>query len=392
MPPRKRRRVPDAVINAARSSKTRVATAVEYQVKLRDRVAQLEKRIAQAKGPEHILECKQWSTEVCRLQKELSGYANTTQSMDSLLEHVKTIEHLDLIIAKAASKDDVYHTNRLLPPSGPTGPAGPGPTGQMSKEAREAWHLKRSKQKRMQLIFGNGPHTATVRKLNQDVCAKCGVDRHVNREMAVSMCPSCGTTYPFASHIFDSKDVDGDEFEAARQQNLAHMQKYMAQFERGFPMVPDAAKRRLAKEYSVIHVLDAAKVNNARTIQMMKRLPPELLSKEHRSAPDRVSKELRGEPIPEFTSSEISKIVNQRAAMHPTDADEMAFTKKSFRNDVYARYLGRANGCEPARLVCNSKQSVASVDRIREFEQVCEYQKAKHGDRPDQVWSLYPST
>jgi hypothetical protein len=91
----------------------------------------------------------------------------------------------------------------------------------------------------------------------------------VDRELAIRVCPKCAVTSTFASHIFESKDMEKGE-SSSRQQSLNHMQKFSMQFERGHPSTPLDVLEAMSVAYSRIHLHDPSKVQACRTSNLLK--------------------------------------------------------------------------------------------------------------------------
>lgn len=218
-----------------------------------------------------------------------------------------------------------------------------------------------------------------VRTNRIDTCADCEIDLVVNREMAISVCPRCGFTRQFASHILESKEIEKDE-SVNRNQSVNHMQKFSSQFERGHSRASLEVLEALSVAYSKIHVHDPAKVQACRTGILLKQL--KTVPKSIKRIPDRLTKELKAEGIPEFTTSQLQQLLEQRNALKVQEdllisadlmSDEMPHHKsrKSFNNQIFMRQLGRSKQMEPARLFPNPKTHRIHLERTKALETAC---------------------
>jgi hypothetical protein len=247
----------------------------------------------------------------------------------------------------------------------------------------------RAHKKRFEIMFGT---TSLHPRYNSvDVCTTCGVDRAIDKETSITVCPKCGSVQRFASHIFETKDVEKDDSVSTRQTNMTHLQKFSSQFEFGYPVAPVSVLDAMSVAYSKIHSHDPSKVKLCKTSAILKGLKD--IPKIFKRAPDRLTKELKRESIPEYTSQELSLLLNQRNqfGMQVSESGDKK-QKKSFNGHVYMRQLGRANQMEQSRLFPQQKTAKIHYDRIRAMEQECDAQKKQDTNVGSWSWDLYPST
>lgn len=372
---RKQKETPKLLLDNVELYKSKRLCAEQRTSQIEKRIQEINSLIKNARGPEMILTVKIWNKELDTLKNEL---IEIKKDCSNMYDQINAIKLLDKKIEEYNNTNEtVTGMNRLLPVKHLNGYMPP------SVSLRELQSAKRAQEKRMELLYPTA--SATSRQLNQDKCTMCGDVRHVDKEVATSVCLTCGTAYTFATHIFEMKDFDKDEDETIRQHNLSYMQRYIEQFKRGVPQTSRPILESLATSYMNIHVMDSAKVQNSQTLNYAKKLKLGLT--------DRITKELKGEPIPEFSQDEIATIINQRVALQPRDPiTEEIVDKKSFRNDMYIRHLGRANKIEQSRLIPYAKTANTQNTRIRDIETLCELQKSRFGDQPHQIWSMFPST
>jgi hypothetical protein len=245
----------------------------------------------------------------------------------------------------------------------------------------------RGYEKQYALLTGG---TIETRKHHIDMCDDCGIDRILDKETAKRTCPKCGDYKKLESHIFELKDTDKDEQSSQTDQSLSHLQKFSAQFEQGHPSAPKNVLEKMCIEYNKIHTLDHSKVQCSRTSQFIK--SSQNIPKVFRKAPDRLSKELISASIPEFTSQEINKLLNQRSQLRSIDISEISQkTKKSYTNPIYMRQFGLANNMPQASLFLHAKTNKIHLDRTRNLEEECLIQAAKKTKpNSDLCWDLKP--
>lgn len=342
----------------------------QWQAAIREK----QERLAQFKGPRGILMAKVLQGEISRLERKVRQGGRAGQVRQVKREPRRTHHH-----RCSSNRKRMNTTHRLLPV----------PTNernvllQMNARSAQRWQTRKLHERRQQVIG---------RTQNVDQCSSCMVDRCVDKEMSIAVCPKCGDTRRFATHIFETKEVDKDNAKITRQQSLSHMQKFTDQFQRGYPCMPLSVLERMTVAYSKIHVRDPSKVQLSTTNRLLKKL--RYIPRTYKRAPDRMTRELRCQSIPEYTTKELTKLLNQRNRLHAQEEDTGDSTKpkKSFPNPIFMRQLGRANMMEQSRLFQNAKTTRIHLERIRAMDQECDAQRVKFGDQESGIWSLYPST
>lgn len=309
-------------------------------------------------------------------EKDMHAYMAMMDRLEKMPEHPGN--------QKLINRQEIPFENRLHPPR----PNRKNIFDTMTHRDAEKWKLMRTYKKRYAVLFSQEQPAGRINPV--DVCQSCGVDRHVDKETAISVCPKCGSTRKFASHIFDTKDIEKDDGVTTKQQSLSHMQKFSSQFERGYPNTPIDILEPISVAYQKIHLHDPSKVQSCRTSHFLKSMRE--IPKVFKRAPDRLTKELKKESIPEYTSQELSLLLNQRNRLRTPEemgeADQKH--KKSFSNQIYLRQLGRCNGLEQSRLFMHAKTCKIHMERTRALEKECEIVREKLGNQPNMIWQLYP--
>ena len=381
---------------------------------LQKALAQVEQEMRQCVGPDQILKFKTLRRRQDKLTRELETAVSGSQVDQArkkvLAKMQKTGVQSQYKRLKMERKTPTRY--RLLPPP-PEDVVNMFDT--MTERDITRWKQRRCHEKRFQLMYGDKlrPDHSGVRTNSVDQCPKCRLDRVVDKEHSIMSCPGCGETKRFAAHIFEVKEYDREDNGANRQQSLNHMQKFSYQFERGYPFATPETLESLTTAYNHrYHYRDANKVQACRTADFMRDLDKSAsqksgllqgLSKVPRScrrAPDRLSKELKREAIPEFTSQEVSQLLNQRnrlrqgeQADHHSQLDDHKH-KKSYNNQVFLRQFSRANQMEQGRLFTHAKTTKIHVNRMRSLEKLMlkHSQDTVHTQKASQVsWEMYPN-
>lgn len=220
-----------------------------------------------------------------------------------------------------------------------------------------------------------------------DECLIHGQKLNVDRENAKRFCSICGETKSFQSHIFEMKKQDKDDSTSiGTDPALSHMQKFCSQFETGTGSPSLKVLEQMTIAYSKFHTTDPSKVQSSRTSQILK--SKNTIPKFYYSA-DRLTKELRADSVPEFTSAEIGKLISQRAQLANVEEDDSK-SKKSYHNMTYIRNLGLANNMAQARLFPHAKTNSTHKKRTRILEGQAIQQSKKQNMTRSVCWELKP--
>lgn len=243
----------------------------------------------------------------------------------------------------------------------------------------------RGHEKRFALLSGN---YLEPRRNLVDMCVVHNVERVIDKETARRICPKCGNTQKYETHIFELKDNDKEEGISASNQSLVHMQKFSAQFEQGHPPSTLSTLEKMSVSYMKIHTMDASKAQSSKTAQLLKTTD---IPKNFKKAPDRLTKELRADSIPEFTAVEINTLLNQRSQLRIEDEmDADGTKKKSYSNSIYIRQLGLANLMHQSRLFTNAKTQKVHQLRCATLENLVEQQRLSQKPGDTTCWQLQP--
>ena len=248
---------------------------------------------------------------------------------------------------------------------------------------------------------------------NIRVCLRCNVHRTVNKEKATAACESCGSCCSFASHIFEIReDKFGTISTDIRSNNKS---EYIDQYETNFGSINLRLLDVFRDAYSrFIHVRDVGKVTSTRTKKFIKRLK---LPKYLYNCLERLNRELRGDPIPEFDASDIQLIVDQqddlkRSAMNMLNHSNMLIestevddnpeddecmmgnnlgTKKTQQIQVTTRALALSNGLTQANLLVLHKNNDVHFGNARKLAADFEQQRNKPHQRSNYRGTRVPT-
>jgi hypothetical protein len=377
---RKRKRVEDASDTTRKFRDKRIDLSQSHSklTTSKEDLAQVVEEMKLCRGAKDILRFKTLRHKKDEIKKRICRFEEQTEekTMHKMMSEIDRLEEVDSSYIKERPKC-MQTDNRLYPPVINK----KNIFDVMRPGEEKKWKSLRAHKKRYSVMFNTS--SVVTRTNHIDTCSKCCVDRIVDKESARSICPRCGNSRMFASHIFDTKEVEKNEGFATRQQSLSHMQKFSAQFERGYPPAPISVLEKLFIQYSKFHFHDPSKVQSCRTTQLMKKCTE--IPKMFRRAPDRLTKELRGESIPEYTPQEINNLLNQRNRLRMPEEmkGDISKHKKSFNNQIYMRQFGRANNMEVSRLFPHAKTNKIHIERCRGLERECIIQQNRTERLPD---------
>lgn len=425
--PNKRRTAATAELeNLVREKRRQLATgteAVDPLPEVERTLADVERRLAECRGVEQILKAKtlrRQRDQLVQRRDELRAQAKGPNDRDrEMFEYLALIERMEKADVgshrpgSGGGAKVIPTYTHLHPPKA----SQKNLLETMSARDAAKWQNLRAHKKRYALLYNKEHPKARCNAI--DTCPECQVDLVVDRELATSVCPNCGWTRNFASHIFESKEMEKDD-SGHRQQSLNHMQKFSSQFERGQASSTPEVLEALSTAYSKVHLHDPSKVQACRTGTLLKGLPE--VPKAARRLPDRLTKELKGEGLPEFSSAQIQQLLQQRNRLRVPDdmaaealvmdaassaalSDEggggggtvaaQKKSRKSFNNQIFMRQLGRSSGMEPARIFPNPKTTRIHIERTRALEKECLQLGVVTTPAPGAApspWALYPAS
>jgi len=360
---------------------------------LKRRIDHAMKELETCKDVEDILKYKSlqrklkiWQTK----RKEMEG-KDIEQEMNQEMEILRELERknkMDHAQKVKEEKKKIKPWHRLYPPK----PTQRSMFDVLGAKKADLWSRHRAYRKRFALLFGKD---IQARRMNVDRCDHCGSQRSVDRELDYAVCGTCSRVVSFGSHIFETKDTEQNDASKTRmQQSLEHMQKFGEQFERGHPCAPPETLEQLSVAYRRFHFRDPAKVQSSRTSAMIKKCTD--IPKVHKRAPERITKVLKGDAVPEYTPDEFNQLLDQRNRLQLPELGDDSKQKKSYSNLIYMRQFGRANGMEQSRLFQHARTNAVHVERLRELEDECIEVKKKQAlaNNVDSSlqWSLYPAS
>jgi len=381
---RKRRR--DSFVSDFDNERLELVSQVEM---LRNELERL-KRVTPVRGdPMSILKHREAQRRAQEIQSILSGNANHRVETGVKRPNNISAEH------KTEDKPDVDPLRVLRTGATRMYPVRQGEVDilkRSSKEEIRRWITARAHRHRFSHSHGmmSGALDDAVKK-----CTNCNVDRLVDREGARAVCPMCGNTKTFASHVLEYRENDRPDAHLTMTKgrlpshlnkneqkmelsdlrasaggssgggsNNNYTQKFTSQFGRGHPLVPIPLMARLCAHYNTHHhTPDPFKVRcGSTTGKILKGMSD--VPRVHKNSSERVTMELLGEPIPEMSHAELAQLMELR------DLHAMETGTKAVSNSFTMRVLARSMGCSQARLFPPTKtQPVhhAAVDSVSEW-------------------------
>jgi hypothetical protein len=211
-----------------------------------------------------------------------------------------------------------------------------------------------------------------------DVCPKCTIALIVDKETSRTICPSCGDSRTLAFHVFDVHEWDKEDLCSSQTgASSSHLHQYCLQFKNGFPQPTVDTMANLTIHLQKIHTHDLSRVQRSCLVEALKTTPG--VSPHLRRSTDRLFKELRGEPIPEFSQMQLIKLLHQKNRLQATrdlvsgeqSTGERTTLDKSFNNQMYMRHFGIANGMQNAQLFPHAKTVKNHRTRCNNLEAAC---------------------
>lgn len=257
---------------------------------------------------------------------------------------------------------------------------------------KESQYKKQTHKTRVDLIYKSNNPQVESRETPVDVCPNCRVALIVDKETSRTICPSCGQSRTLAFHIFDVHEWDKEDLCSSQiNASSSHLHQYSLQFKKGFPQPSLETLANLTIHMQKIHVHDLSRVQRSSLVDALKTTPG--ISAHLRRSTDRLFKELRGEPIPEFSQIQLIKLLHQKNKLQAT-RDMVASEPrldKSFNNQMYMRHFGLANKMQNAQLFPHAKTVKNHRTRCQTLEAACLQQGASVcSNKKSMPWILAP--
>lgn len=377
-----------------RASASNAPASVQVKAEpLEDPLVSGHSQLQRLKGPENLTQYKLCLKKLADLQ--VRGRTGNQAPMKARSEPLPK--------AKANEIPSIPIRNRLHPDRSTT----VNLFSEMNDFQIKQYQLARAHEKQKALTFGD--NSFKPRPNPVDACVKCGLDLFVDKELAIAVCPGCGKSRKFASHIFEHKQNEKDDGPPKQHQSVSHMQKFLSQYEQGTLQTPKATLEKVVNAYSKIHSHNPDKVTPCKTTQVLKSLTniPRAFRRTYR-----LSSELKADPIPQFSLRERNAILAERVrfdeaeqeggstlttssteAGPATNPSSDESNRKSYSNQPLLRVIGRSLGMEQTRLLAQSKTAETHKMRARKMEAVYRESRQKQtSGRAIPELHLYPNS
>ena len=362
--------------------------------KMNRELKELEIELGNCKGSHNILKFRSISNRIGKLKHSIANYVPVETENEKIARELKNISSLQNLHHKDL-ENKIYKSraSKVIPKTTRSMPIVKGRRNRMDRmdnKTSRYWCALNAHKRRFKISHSElGDNNVDVDRMDNPVyfCPKCNVDRIVDHEKAQAICPKCFKSVSFASHIFDVRDNEREETDGSKCQSLIHMERYMAQYEQNFPIAPEKLLEKLSIRFRKCHSHDPAIVQPSLVSVIMKGLD---VPKSHKTAQDRICKELKGDSVPEFTLDQINRILNQRKMLQPGGNGQKQ--RKSANNHIYARQFGCANGIAASRLFVRAKTNSTHLKRTRMLEKKFMERKNITGNTDQQCWDMVPCT
>jgi hypothetical protein len=235
-------------------------------------------------------------------------------------------------------------------------------------------------------------------------CLHCFGTCYMNRQDSRMFCRHCATSNRFISTLFLKRDHDRDEnatTPTSTVQIMSNLKKFGDQWSSNFtPFSMDILEFMFQQYRLYTHTSDPARVQTSRTYKLIddkknvlkawSTQPGKLKSlRSLLNSTERLTKELKGDGIPEFQPKDLNLIYHVRRALGPLENDGEKEGKKTLSNAFFFRQIARIHGLSQGRLFQHVKTRAIFVKQSRLLEKaLLDRESGSYNIK----WQMFPCT
>jgi hypothetical protein len=239
-------------------------------------------------------------------------------------------------------------------------------------------------------------------------CKYCDGECFMDRNESKMFCRRCAASNRFISPLFCRRDYERDDIQnttnivltnSSTTAFLNHMKKFGDQWVAGFNGFTPEVYDFIYNQYNLYnHTSDPHRVQSCRTQKLLEGHKMILSNgktlRSLASCTERLSKELRGDGIPEFDQKDLNLFYYIRRRIGSIDNDDDQKTKKSLSNNMYFRQLSRIHNLPQGRLFQHVKTKQILLEQTRSLERILlEQEVSETSPTPTMInWQMFPCT
>jgi hypothetical protein len=231
-------------------------------------------------------------------------------------------------------------------------------------------------------------------------CLFCFGTCYMNRRESRMYCSRCATSNRFISTLFLKRDHEREDNHTSTTHHTSTtvmntMKKFGEQWSTNFTPFSTDVLEFMYQQYRIYsHTSDPSRVQTSRTLKLIEQQRDVLKTrvKSLRSlinSTDRLTKELRGDGIPEFQPKDLNLIYHVRKSLGSLDNEDDKEGKKTLSNAFFFRQIARIHGLNQGRLFPHVKTKNVFIKHSRILEKaLMDYD----GGSSNIKWQMFPCT
>jgi hypothetical protein len=237
-------------------------------------------------------------------------------------------------------------------------------------------------------------------------CLHCFGTCYMNRKKSEMCCRRCATSKSVISSLVLRREYDRDESMSlvnvpGTAVMMNNMKKFGEQWSSGFTPFSQDILEFMYQQYRIFsHTTDPCRVQASRTCKLIdesKKVlktwsmqPGKIKSLRNLlNSVDRLTKELKGDGIPEFQPKDLDLIYHVRKSLGPLDNDDDKDGKKTLSNAFFFRQIARIHGLGQGRLFQHVKTRQIFLKQSRVLEKAL----LDHDNGSCNIrWQMFPCT
>ncbi len=241
-------------------------------------------------------------------------------------------------------------------------------------------------------------------------CLYCFGTCYMNRKESKMFCRRCATSNRFISTLFLRRDYNRDDNNVANTTSpstatiMSNLRRFGEQWSSAFTPFSMAILEFMYQQYRIYnHTSDPYRVQTSKTYKLIdgkkevlktwSAQPGKLKSLRNLlNSTERLTKELRGDGIPEFQPKDLNLIYHVREALGSLDNEEDKEGKQTLSNAFFFRQIARIHGLVQGRLFQHVKTRTIFLKQARVLEMALLEHENSYNESYNIRWQMFPCT
>jgi hypothetical protein len=240
-------------------------------------------------------------------------------------------------------------------------------------------------------------------------CLHCFGTCYMNRKDSKMFCRRCATSNRFISTLFLRRDYNRDDNIAnttspSTASIMTNLRRFGEQWSSGFTPFSIDILEFMYQQYRIYnHSSDPYRVQTSKTYKLIDGKKETLKSwsvqpgkfkslRNLLNSTERLTKELRGDGIPEFQPKDLNLIYHVRESLGTLDNEDEKDSKQTLSNGFFFRQIARIHGLVQGRLFQHVKTRNIFIKQARVLETALLEHDNSYNESYNIRWQMFPCT